>query len=294
MAEITFRGNPIHTVGDAPRGRLAGPGVHPHRHGPLATSPSATSPARTSCSTSSPASTPRCARAACARSTSGPPPSRAPRCSTSPPTCPFALGRFCGAEGIENVQSASMFRSDFGDSYGVTIAEGPLAGLMSRAVVVVDGDGVVTYTEQVPEIGQEPDYDVALAASSRVRPTAPCRSSLREVLDPEPGDVARRVCRCRGRRAAWKPRPGSGRAATIEEVEASGPAGPGRSPGSRPARSGGPWPQNLSHELPATVVVNGAEGEPGSFKDRAIARAQPVPGARGRAHRRRTPSAPTG
>jgi thioredoxin-dependent peroxiredoxin len=77
---------------------------------------------------------------------------------------PFALGRFCGAEGIDKVQSASVFRSDFGDSYGVKIAEGPLAGLMSRAVVIVDGGGVVTYTEQVPEIGQEPDYDSALAA----------------------------------------------------------------------------------------------------------------------------------
>jgi thioredoxin-dependent peroxiredoxin len=72
---------------------------------------------------------------------------------------PFALGRFCGAEGIDKIQSASVFRSDFGDTYGVKIAEGPLAGLMSRAVVVVDGDGVVTYTEQVPEIGQEPDYE---------------------------------------------------------------------------------------------------------------------------------------
>jgi thiol peroxidase len=77
---------------------------------------------------------------------------------------PFAMGRFCGAEGIENVQSASVFRSDFGDTYGVKIADGPLAGLMSRAVVVVNSDGVVSYTEQVPEIGQEPDYDSALAA----------------------------------------------------------------------------------------------------------------------------------
>jgi len=77
---------------------------------------------------------------------------------------PFAQARFCGAEGIENVTSASTFRSDFGDAYGVTIADGPMAGLMSRAVVVVDGDGQVIYTEQVPEIGQEPDYDAALMA----------------------------------------------------------------------------------------------------------------------------------
>ena len=77
---------------------------------------------------------------------------------------PFAQSRFCGAEGIENVASASSFRSDFGSLYGVTINDGPLAGLLSRAVVVIDPDGVVSYTEQVPEIGQEPNYDAALAA----------------------------------------------------------------------------------------------------------------------------------
>ncbi len=77
---------------------------------------------------------------------------------------PFAQARFCGAEGIENVTNASTFRSDFGAIYGVTITDGPMAGLMSRAVVVVDGDGVITYTEQVPEIGQEPNYDAAFAA----------------------------------------------------------------------------------------------------------------------------------
>lgn len=77
---------------------------------------------------------------------------------------PFAQGRFCGAEGIEGVTNASAFRSDFGDVYGVTVTDGPMRGLLSRAVVIVDGDGVVTYTEQVPEIAQEPNYDAALAA----------------------------------------------------------------------------------------------------------------------------------
>ena len=77
---------------------------------------------------------------------------------------PFALGRFCGAEGIENVVAASSFRSDFGQTYGATLADTPLAGLLSRAVVVIDAGGKVVYTEQVPEIGQEPDYDSALAA----------------------------------------------------------------------------------------------------------------------------------
>ena len=78
---------------------------------------------------------------------------------------PFAHSRFCGAEGLENVVSLSTFRNaDFGGNYGVTITTGPLAGLMSRAVVIVK-DGKVTYTEQVPEIAQEPDYDAALAAA---------------------------------------------------------------------------------------------------------------------------------
>jgi thiol peroxidase len=77
---------------------------------------------------------------------------------------PFAQGRFCGAEGIKNVLTASAFRSAFGDHYGATIAEGPLAGLLSRAVVVINENGKVVYTEQVPEIAQEPNYDAALAA----------------------------------------------------------------------------------------------------------------------------------
>lgn len=76
---------------------------------------------------------------------------------------PFAQGRFCGAEGIENAVPASSFRAAFGDQYGVTIVDGPLAGLLSRAVIVIDEDGKVVYTEQVPEITQEPDYEAALA-----------------------------------------------------------------------------------------------------------------------------------
>ena len=78
---------------------------------------------------------------------------------------PFALGRFCGAEGIENVHTLSAFRSPgFADAYGVGLVDGPLAGVLARAIVVIDGDGKVSYTELVPEIVQEPDYDAALAA----------------------------------------------------------------------------------------------------------------------------------
>ena len=78
---------------------------------------------------------------------------------------PFAHKRFCSTEGLDNVLTASDFRDgNFGESYGVTITTGPLAGLHSRAVVVLDESGVVRYTEQVPEIVQEPDYKSALAA----------------------------------------------------------------------------------------------------------------------------------
>ena len=78
---------------------------------------------------------------------------------------PFALSRFCGAEGIDKVQTVSSFRSSFGKDFGVTITDGPLAGLLARAVVVVDGTGTVTYTELVAEVANEPDYTKALAAA---------------------------------------------------------------------------------------------------------------------------------
>ncbi|UWX56936.1 thiol peroxidase [Chlorobaculum sp. MV4-Y] len=78
---------------------------------------------------------------------------------------PFAQGRFCTTEGLENVVSLSVFRSpEFGQNYGLTITDGPLKGLLSRAVIVADASGKVLYVEQVPEIVQEPDYDKALAA----------------------------------------------------------------------------------------------------------------------------------
>jgi thiol peroxidase len=77
---------------------------------------------------------------------------------------PFALGRFCGAEGLADVKTASTFRSDFGDAFGVKMADGKLAGLMARAVVVLDERGTVLHSQLVPEIAQEPDYDAAIAS----------------------------------------------------------------------------------------------------------------------------------
>jgi thiol peroxidase len=79
---------------------------------------------------------------------------------------PFAQERFCGVEGIENVTTASAFRDDFGEDYGVTITDGPMAGLLARAIVVIGANGNVAYSELVPEIATEPNYDAALAALS--------------------------------------------------------------------------------------------------------------------------------
>lgn len=78
---------------------------------------------------------------------------------------PFAQARFCGDEGLKNVVTLSMMRSrDFARDYGVLIADGPLSSLSARAIVVLDRENKVVYTELVPEIGDEPDYEKALAA----------------------------------------------------------------------------------------------------------------------------------
>jgi thioredoxin-dependent peroxiredoxin len=163
MAEITFRGNPIHTVGDLP---------------------AVGSPAPAFTVTGGDLSDitlgdfygqqlvlnifPSIDTAVCAASVRAFNEKAAGREGVTvlnvSADLPFAQGRFCGAEGIEGVKNGSVFRSDFGEMYGVTMAESPLRGLLSRAVVVVDPEGNVAYTEQVPEIAQEPNYDAALAA----------------------------------------------------------------------------------------------------------------------------------
>ncbi len=78
---------------------------------------------------------------------------------------PFAASRFCGAEGISNVETGSVFRSEeFGKNYGVEITTGVLKGLLSRAIIVINESGNVIYSEQVSEIADEPNYSAALAA----------------------------------------------------------------------------------------------------------------------------------
>jgi len=78
---------------------------------------------------------------------------------------PFAQSRFCGAEGIENVEMLSDFKTGkFGDDYGLNFADGPFTGLSSRCIVVVNAEGEVVHTEQVGEIVDEPNYEAALAS----------------------------------------------------------------------------------------------------------------------------------
>lgn len=78
---------------------------------------------------------------------------------------PFAQKRFCAAEGLDNVETLSEYKdNNFSDAYQLRMTDGPLSGLLSRAVIVLDNDGKIVYTEQVPEVGDEPNYQAALAA----------------------------------------------------------------------------------------------------------------------------------
>ena len=163
MAQITLRGNPINTVGDLPAVGSAAPafaltGVD---LGPVTNEQFSGKPVVLNIFPS--VDTPVCATSVRTFNE---------RVSADGATVvnvskdlPFAQKRFCGAEDIENVSTASAFRDSFGEDYGVTIADGPMAGLLARAIVVIGADGNVAYTELVPEIAQEPDYDAALAAA---------------------------------------------------------------------------------------------------------------------------------
>lgn len=110
---------------------------------------------------------------------------------------PFAHARFCGAEGLDKVVSASTFRSSaFGDAYGVRITGGPLAGLMARALVVIGADGKVVYNQLVDEISKEPNYDQALAHLSGHDAMDACTTSFtaehsRGMMDDGPCDDGR-------------------------------------------------------------------------------------------------------
>src|SRR3954465_4624629 len=162
MAQITLRGNQINTVGElpavgspAPEFALAGTDL-----GEVSSSQFSDTPVLLNIFPS--VDTPVCAtsvRTFNERAAAG---GVSILCISK--DLPFAQNRFCGAEGIENVKTASAFRDAFGEDYGVTIVDGPMAGLLARAIVVIGADGNVAYTELVPEIAEEPNYDAALAA----------------------------------------------------------------------------------------------------------------------------------
>jgi thiol peroxidase len=163
MAEVTLRGNPIHTSGDLPSVGTSAPSFT-LVGSDLGEVTSESLAGKSVVLNIFPSiDTPTCATSVRTFN------ERAAGLDDTVVVCvsadlPFAAGRFCGAEGIENVTTGSTFRSSFGADYGVTLTDGPLAGVLARAVVVVGPDGTVTYTELVPEIGSEPDYDAALGA----------------------------------------------------------------------------------------------------------------------------------
>jgi thioredoxin-dependent peroxiredoxin len=163
MAEVTLGGNPVHTSGELPAVGSAAP-AFTLTGANLGDVGSADFAGKTVVLNIFPSiDTPTCATSVRTFN------ERAASIDDAVVLCvskdlPFAQGRFCGAEGIDNVQTGSAFRSSFGDDFGVTLTDGALAGVFARAIVVVGPDGNVKHTELVPEIGQEPDYEAALGA----------------------------------------------------------------------------------------------------------------------------------
>jgi thiol peroxidase len=163
MTQITLRGNPIHTSGDLPKPGSTAPAYTLVRTDLSEISGKDLVGQRVVLNIFPSMDTPTCAasvRKFNARANEKP--NTTILCVSA--DLPFAQKRFCAAEGLDNVVPASSFRNaDFGQAFGVSLVDGPLKGLLARAVVVVDPSGKVIHTELVPEIAQEPDYNAALA-----------------------------------------------------------------------------------------------------------------------------------
>jgi thiol peroxidase len=162
MAQITLRGNPINTVGELPAVGSPAPGFSLVGTDLGAVSSDQFSGKPVLLNIFPSVDTPVCATSVRTFNERAAGSGLSVLCVSN--DLPFAQKRFCGAEGIENVTTASAFRDNFGEDYGIALADGPMAGLLARAVVVIGADGNVAYAELVPEIAQEPDYDAALAA----------------------------------------------------------------------------------------------------------------------------------
>ncbi|MFH1153773.1 MAG: thiol peroxidase [Pseudomonadota bacterium] len=163
MAQITLRGNPIHTIGDLPATGTTAPGFTLTGTDLADVTLKKFSGKRVVLNIFPSIDTPVCANSTRRFNTvAGEADNTVVLCISG--DLPFAHKRFCEIEGLNNVVPLSVFRSPgFGKDYGVAIVDGPLTGLLSRAVIILDGQGRVVYSQQVPEIGQEPDYEAALA-----------------------------------------------------------------------------------------------------------------------------------
>lgn len=158
MATITLKGNPIHTLGNLPEIGSKAPDVTLIKNDLSEVHLSDYKGKKVVLNIFPSLDTPTCA--ASVRHFN----SEASNLSNTVVLCiskdlPFAQARFCGAEGLNNVITLSDFRTgEFGKKYQVEIIDGPLAGLESRAVIIIDENGQIVYTQQVPEIVDEPDY----------------------------------------------------------------------------------------------------------------------------------------
>lgn len=165
MATVTLKGNPIHTAGDLPAIGAAAPDFTLVKTDLSAVSLKDLAGQTVVLSIFPSVDTPTCAasvrRFNAELDKLG---NVAVLCASA--DLPFAHKRFCGAEGLDRVAGVSDLRDkDFGQRYGVTIVDGPLAGLLARAVVVIGADGKVKHSQLVAEVADEPDYEAALAAA---------------------------------------------------------------------------------------------------------------------------------
>jgi thiol peroxidase len=162
MAQVTLKGNPIHTSGDLPRMGAQAPAFTLTRTDLSETSLGDYQGKRVVLNIFPSIDTPVCATSVRKFNTEA---SQAPNtvvlCVSQ--DLPFAAGRFCSAEGLDKVIPASAFRSpEFGKAYGVALTDGPLKGLLAHSVVVLDEKGQVIHSQLVPEVTQEPDYAAAM------------------------------------------------------------------------------------------------------------------------------------
>ncbi len=162
MARITLKGNPLHTSGELPREGSTAPAYTLVRTDLSEITGRDLAGQRVVLNIFPSLDTPTCAASVRKfNARAGEKPNTTILCVSA--DLPFAQKRFCGAEGLDHVVPASCFRNaEFGTAYGVTLVDGPLKGLLARAVVVVDAGGKVVHAELVPEIASEPDYNAAL------------------------------------------------------------------------------------------------------------------------------------